>query len=1038
MRALLTALFVVNALPALAADWPMWRHDASRSAVSAEPLPDELHLQWVRPLPPQTPAWPNEPRLDFDISHEPIVMGQRLFVASADLGCVLAFDTGTGAEQWRFYADDPVRFAPVGWQGKLYVGSDDGYLYCLAADTGKPLWKVRGCPDDRPDRRHLGNNRLISHWPVRGGPVLAGGAVYFAAGIWPTHGVFILAVDAETGEVLWRNDDSGLLESVRIDHNQLHEAGLAPQGYLAVSGDTLLVPNGRSMPARFNRHTGERLYYVQGYRNGAARVVVAGDYALVGNDGVINISDGREAGSRWAEAGDDAPDTFVHTKLDLFEGPFLPYKMFPACNARSVVDPAGTIYGMHAGEFVAFDLTGAALSTYDADRGSGALKPGRWDVPEAWKLPTGHAGVSPSGLALVKAGDRVYGHSGTFLSAADVSDPGKPSIAWEREIEGTPTSMCAADVKLFVVTGEDDLYCFGGEAADPVTHSQEQTPLPEREDRWTKAAEGVLADTGAREGFCILLGIGSGRLLEELLSRSDLRVIAVDPNPKKVRETREWLADAGVYGTRVEVLGGEPAEFPFPPYIADIITSENLRRAGVNPQAPPKSLLEALRPYGGTLYRARPGGGGEVLACREGPLPGAAPWTHETADASRTYFSRDQLVRAPLGVLWYGDGLDHGFFKHKDYGVGVKPQVVGGRLFGLQIFSSTLHAVDVYTGRLLWKARVDPFTRYASLEDGVYVAGGNRCVVHDPATGEVLRELPYAVPGMATPFVADIRVTDDLILVAIAPEKSRAIEKGLWDSTALVALDRAGGELLWTHEAGERFNNHAIAVGDGTAFCVDSPAAGESAKLDRRGDAPETMPSTILALDARTGDERWRREYENPFRTYPAGNWLGLRANDDWLAYAGEVGVLLTGKEKELRGLDAKTGDELWHKQVGGGQPMVILGSTFMTQAMHIYDLRTGELIEEAPPYPRGGCNYAVAGEHLIFRRHWSVSYVDRETHEKRYLRNIRSGCSNSLVAADGLLNAPCFSVKCVCNYPIQTSFAMVYMPEIDTWSASP
>jgi hypothetical protein len=31
-------------------------------------------------------------------------------------------------------------------------------------------------------------------------------------------------------------------------------------------------------------------------------------------------------------------------------------------------------------------------------------------------------------------------------------------------------------------------------------------------------------------------------------------------------------------------------------------------------------------------------------------------------------------VKLPLGVLWYGDGPDYGFWKEKDYGTGVKPQ----------------------------------------------------------------------------------------------------------------------------------------------------------------------------------------------------------------------------------------------------------------------------------------------------------------------------------------------------------------------------
>ena len=44
----------------------------------------------------------------------------------------------------------------------------------------------------------LGNDRLISHWPARGGPVVADGVVYFAAGLWPSDGIYVYALDGRT------------------------------------------------------------------------------------------------------------------------------------------------------------------------------------------------------------------------------------------------------------------------------------------------------------------------------------------------------------------------------------------------------------------------------------------------------------------------------------------------------------------------------------------------------------------------------------------------------------------------------------------------------------------------------------------------------------------------------------------------------------------------------------------------------------------------------------------------------------------------
>ena len=72
---LLCFLLSPNALPA--ADWPMGRYDAGRSAASPQELPAELHLQWVRAYPPLKPAWPDHPRMQFDAAYDPIVAGKK-------------------------------------------------------------------------------------------------------------------------------------------------------------------------------------------------------------------------------------------------------------------------------------------------------------------------------------------------------------------------------------------------------------------------------------------------------------------------------------------------------------------------------------------------------------------------------------------------------------------------------------------------------------------------------------------------------------------------------------------------------------------------------------------------------------------------------------------------------------------------------------------------------------------------------------------------------------------------------------------------
>ena len=124
---------------ACSADWPTWRHDVTRSGVTSEELPKEMYFSWSREMHQPRVAWPNEPRLQFDAANESIVVGETLFIGSSYDGSLRAFDTRTGNAKWTFFTGGPIRCAPVGGKEKVYVGSDDGYLYCLNAATGKEL-----------------------------------------------------------------------------------------------------------------------------------------------------------------------------------------------------------------------------------------------------------------------------------------------------------------------------------------------------------------------------------------------------------------------------------------------------------------------------------------------------------------------------------------------------------------------------------------------------------------------------------------------------------------------------------------------------------------------------------------------------------------------------------------------------------------------------------------------------------------------------------------------------------------------------------
>jgi outer membrane protein assembly factor BamB len=639
------ALTVLNVTLASAADWPMWRYDAARSANSPEQLPDKLHLQWTRELPPLKPAfWQvRQERVQFDLGYEPVVMGRMMFVASSRNDSVTAFDTETGAQKWRFYADGPVRLAPAVWERRVYFTCDDGCLYCLDAASGKQMWKVHAAPSSR---KVLGNGRLISVWPARGGPVLDGGRVFFAAGVWPFEGIFVHAVDARTGRSLWVNDRIGSLYWEH-PHSAMSFGGPSPQGYLLMNRGRLVVPSSRAFPAFLDAATGQLQAFDFGHGGHGSRP--GGWFVAGGADGGLMV--------------DPQLNTETHDA------------------GQQVIGQSGIRRG--DGEVLQETVT-IGKEAYRVTAGAGSA---------------------------IRAGSREFRFRDGF--------PG---------VEGTVHTMLGANGRLFVVTREGRIYCFGGKQVQPAHHAAQTRPVEPGE-----GTRALLRLSGQGEGYALVLGLGDGKLAESLALQPKLRVIAVDRDAKKVAALRQRWDAAGIYGEKIAAHVGEAATFRLPPYLANLIVVEDVAAAGGNFL---EAAFAALRPYGGTLCVkglgpsrekiAKLAGaqwrqeGGWTLVVRSGPLPGAANYTGQP--------NHDDLVRAPLGLLWFGDTFHHHKLFYKGVTVesgrglpayitvedgvvsylvtepyGIKPAALSYPDM-LRKFNEQTHAAafsDVYTGRLL-------------------------------------------------------------------------------------------------------------------------------------------------------------------------------------------------------------------------------------------------------------------------------------------------------------------------------------------------
>ncbi len=88
------------------------------------------------------------------------------------------------------------------------------------------------------------------------------------------------------------------------------------------------------------------------------------------------------------------------------------------------------------------------------DRRGQRVKSQEWTTPQRWSVE------APGGGALIQAGSRLYGGAKNTLCAVDLPRDGKPAgKSWQVEIDGTPTTLLAADDRLFAVSLEGRIYC---------------------------------------------------------------------------------------------------------------------------------------------------------------------------------------------------------------------------------------------------------------------------------------------------------------------------------------------------------------------------------------------------------------------------------------------------------------------------------------------------------------------------------------------------------------------------------------------------
>ena len=1082
-RSIMWLALVSLSLVASAEDWPTYRHDASRAGASGETLAWPLANRWTYSTPaPLKTAWSGSEgrsvegkdlydRVRFDDAlHVAVVAGRVYFGSSVDhrIHCI---DAKTGRSVWSTFTDAPIRLAPTVADGRVYIGSEDGYAWCLDAATGRVHWRLRLGP---ADERIVARGEMISRWPVRTGILVENGVAYFGAGIFPHENVYLAAVDAKTGKPIWRND--------QVSHGNAGRADLSPQGYLLATKTALYFPSGRSRPSAVDRKTG-KIQVIAGWRGGVAGETLNLSSGQVAGANAVILGGSLRTFSLGSQVTGSAGSTYVTTGETLAR---LNQKVYSTVNGNrsKLRNQLRTIYS---------NYRSGKIEKPEYLAQANALRKQLNSQDEAgveWKVK-----CASNAAVIVTAAHVVVG--GKNLVEIFDAKTGKPT--GRLKVSGNARGLAVSDGRLVVSTDSGRIYCFeAGEAGEQVAAAKPVAdPYPR--DKWTdvyeSAAKSILDQTDIRTGFCLVVGAEQGRLALALARHSGLKIYGVESDPAKVAAARAALVRTGLYGHRITIHEAAAGEIPYSSYFANLVVSDTHLLTGRVPVAG-DVVARHVKPCGGAvcLGGSHPFGeswrnslglakqsviakGKSFTSLVRGKLPGAGSWSHQYGDPGNTACSDDQLIRGGLGVLWFGDPGPGKMMNRHEGAVG--PVSTNGRMF-IQ-GTDSLMAYDAYNGQFLWEfknsksIRTGVFQNHApgnlvASDDSVFMMLDSRCLQLDAATGKL--QATHLLPSGK-----DVKehewgyvALSDGMLIGTATRRKRLdaarARRGqqTTDATdAIFAINLKTGKHLWNYQ-GKSIDFRTIALGPGRVHFIDSTITAEQRQALLKQDKTELQKlkgaerkraedrqkridaRTAMALDSKTGKELWRQ----PVDVTDTSD-IGIGGGRLTMVY--KDGVLLLGgananghywkqfiagefEKRRLVALSSVNGYKLWSKDANYRHRPIIVGNRIIAEPWS-YELKTGKQITRIPPLtgqevpwsfmrPGHHCGMNTATPNMLFFRSGFTAFYDLQSDSgTRHFAGHRLGCWINAIPANGLVMIPEASAGCVCLFSIASTIVM-------------